>query len=126
MTRGINRRRSMPGTTVTRDGVDFSVWAPTVSHVDLILEGRADPIRLACQPDGLHQISVPGAADGDRYRFLLDGYGPFPDPYSRFQPEGVHGPSEVIDPDQFKWTDANWQGITMTGMVLYELHVGTF
>jgi maltooligosyltrehalose trehalohydrolase len=126
MTRGINSRCSMPGATVTRDGVDFSVWAPTVSHVDLIFEGRADPIRLASQPDGLHQASVPGAAAGDRYRFLLDGYGPFPDPYSRFQPDGVHGPSEVIDPDQFKWTDADWRGITMTGMVLYELHVGTF
>ena len=126
MKHGIEARRSMPGATVTQDGVEFSVWAPAVLQVDVIIEGRADSIRLVSQPDGLHQATVPGAAAGDRYRFLLDGYGPFPDPYSRFQPEGVHGPSEVIDPGHFNWNDADWHGITMTGMVLYELHVGTF
>jgi maltooligosyltrehalose trehalohydrolase len=126
MMRGIDGRRWMPGATVTREGVEFSVWAPAVSQVDLIIEGRADPIQLASEPDGLHQAAVSGAAAGDRYRFLLDGYGPFPDPYSRFQPDGVHGTSEVIDPGQFKWTDADWPGATMTGMVLYELHIGTF
>ena len=111
---------------LVEDGVEFAVWAPKVSRVDLIIEGRHDPIPLQAKPDGTHQAAVSDAAVGDRYRFLLDGNGPFPDPYSRFQPAGVHGPSEIIDPHQFQWTDSDWPGNTMAGMVIYELHVGTF
>lgn len=69
---------------------------------------------------------VPGVRAGDRYRYLLDGDGPYPDPASRFQPEGVHGPSEVVDPDQFPWSDGDWKGIPLDELILYELHVGTF
>jgi maltooligosyltrehalose trehalohydrolase len=70
---------------------------------------------------------VAGAGAGTRYRFLLDGAEPaFPDPVSRFQPEGPHGPSEVIDPGAFAWSDAEWRGTALRGRVLYEMHVGTF
>jgi maltooligosyltrehalose trehalohydrolase len=66
------------------------------------------------------------ATAGTRYRFRLDGRDAFPDPASRFQPEGPHGPSIVIDPTQFEWSDADWPGVSIDGQVIYELHVGTF
>jgi maltooligosyltrehalose trehalohydrolase len=63
---------------------------------------------------------------GARYRYRLDGGDACPDPASRFQPDGVHGSSEVVDPAAFAWTDQNWPGLTMNGLVIYELHVGTY
>lgn len=63
---------------------------------------------------------------GDRYRFRIDGKDSFPDPASRFQPEGVHGSSEIVDPNAFAWTDDSWKGIGPEELVIYELHVGTF
>src|SRR5262249_54933834 len=64
---------------------------------------------------------------GTRYSFRLDGQSDLlPDPASRFQPDGPHGPSEVIDPGAFPWTDTDWQGCRLPGQVIYELHVGTF
>ena len=69
---------------------------------------------------------MPGARAGDRYRYRVGGRGPFPDPASRFQPEGVHGPSEVVDGPAFRWSDSGWTGIALEDLVLYELHVGTF
>jgi maltooligosyltrehalose trehalohydrolase len=67
------------------------------------------------------------ARPGDRYQFQLnEDRRLYPDPASRFQPEGPHGPSEVVDPDLFRWTDGNWRGISLHGQVVYELHIGTF
>ncbi len=69
---------------------------------------------------------VAGVAPGDRYRYCLDGGPLYPDPASRYQPEGVHGPSEVVDPCAFAWSDLDWRGIPLEELILYELHVGTF
>ena len=69
---------------------------------------------------------IPGLAPGARYGYLVDGRGPFPDPASRYQPEGVHGPSEVVDPTAFAWTDAGWRGVMPADLIIHELHVGTF
>jgi maltooligosyltrehalose trehalohydrolase len=69
---------------------------------------------------------VQGAEVGDRYRYQIDDQTALPDPASRFQPEGVHGPSEVVDPNQFVWSDGGWMGLERNDLVLYELHVGTF
>jgi maltooligosyltrehalose trehalohydrolase len=66
------------------------------------------------------------AAAGARYRFRLDGGDRFPDPASRFQPEGPHGPSQVVDPAHFAWSDSAWRGASIEGQVIYEMHVGTF
>src|SRR5262249_2415703 len=64
---------------------------------------------------------------GARYRFCLDGEPAlYPDPASRFQPEGPHGPSEVVDPSRYSWRDGRWKGISIEGQVFYELHIGTF
>jgi malto-oligosyltrehalose trehalohydrolase len=76
--------------------------------------------------DGWHELSVKDAGPGTRYRFVLPDGTRVPDPASRFAPFGVHGPSEVIDPDSFRWSDTGWRGRRWAEAVLYELHVGTF
>jgi maltooligosyltrehalose trehalohydrolase len=76
--------------------------------------------------DGFFEAWLDGAGPGTRYRYFVDGHGPFPDPASRWQPKGVHGPSEVVDASRFPWTDHAWSGVTMKDLVIYELHVGTF
>ena len=63
---------------------------------------------------------------GDRYFYIVDGQKPVPDPVSRFLPEGIHGPTEIVDPERFQWTDKSWCGIPYREAVFYELHVGTF
>jgi maltooligosyltrehalose trehalohydrolase len=105
-------------------GVDFRVWAPRADTVTVVTEGGAET-PLPAEGAGWFGGLVEGVGPGDRYRFRLDGRGPFPDPASRFQPEGPHGPSEVVDP-AFAWQDLDWGGVGLGGQVLYELHVGTF
>ncbi len=109
-------------------GTRFRVWAPRSERLELVLERSAggDRAEMGRVGDGWFELVHPAAGPGTLYRFLVDGRGPFPDPASRFQPQGVHGPSEVIDPDAFAWTDATWTGIPLDRLVLYELHVGTF
>jgi len=75
---------------------------------------------------GYFELMVSGVEPGARYRYVLDGQKERPDPASRFQPEGVHGSSEVIDPEAFQWTDDGWAGIPFHQLIIYELHVGTF
>ena len=79
-------------------GVRFRVWAPERREVVLLLEGASSGTVLERQEDGTFAGLVDGAGPGTRYRYRLDGLGPYPDPASRFQPDGVHGPSEVVDP----------------------------
>jgi len=115
------------GAVVGDRGVDFRVWSPGTRRMELLLEsGSARTIALDAGEDGYFHRRLDDVAAGTRYRYLLDGRGPFPDPASRHQPEGVHGPSAVVDPRGFAWTDQAWPGIELTDVVLYELHVGTF
>jgi maltooligosyltrehalose trehalohydrolase len=94
--------------------------------VDVVLErGAREPYPLEREPDGYFSGIVP-AQPGDRYWFRLNGERLRPDPCSRFQPDGPHGPSQVVDARQFQWTDRSWKGIGSIGHVIYEMHVGTF
>ncbi len=119
-------RRLPVGAEIAAGGTHFRVWAPRRRAVEVIEAdtGRADA--LEAESDGWFAGLVPRAAAGFRYRFRLDGGGAFPDPASRFQPEGPHGPSEVVDPGAFAWTDGGWKGLELEGQVLYEMHVGAF
>src|SRR6476646_8808162 len=119
-------RRLPVGAEPGRAGVHFRVWAPDRARVDVVVEGRRDPHPLDPEPGGFHSALVPGVGPGALYRYRLDGGDVFPDPASRFQPEGPHGPSEVIDPGAFTWTDVSWPGARRDGQVLYEIHVGAF
>jgi len=114
------------GTEITDRGVRFRLWAPLMDEVHLELDGAALPLAMAPNADGRHDIHVDGVAPGARYRFRLGGGRSVPDPASRFQPEDVHGPSEVIDPRRYRWNDEGWRGRPWEECVAYELHVGAF
>ena len=107
--------------------VRFNVWAPHANRVDLKLLGHGRrPVPLARSAGGHFEIIIPDVEAGDRYVYILDGDKERPDPASRSQPEGVHGPSEVVDPDRFHWTDQHWHGVPLEQLIIYELHVGTW
>jgi maltooligosyltrehalose trehalohydrolase len=107
-------------------GVSFRVWAPSRQRIAVVLE-NGDEHQLLVEPDGYFSTIVDGAMAGSRYRFRLDGSEKlYADPASRLQPEGPHGPSEVVDPHHYRWQDAEWSGCELRGQVIYELHVGTF
>jgi maltooligosyltrehalose trehalohydrolase len=101
------------------------VWAPSVSHMDVVVRGN-EYTSLAREDEGYFSGTIAASA-GDRYQLKLDADEKlYPDPASRFQPEGPHGPSEIVDASSFAWTDRGWTGVSREGQVVYELHVGTF
>src|SRR5919202_766277 len=109
------------------DGADFRVWAPQRQTVEVAVYQDGQPIAvhpLARDDQGYWSGYIRGIGAGTRYMYRLDGDMDRPDPASRHQPDGVHGPSMVVDP-AFAWTDAGWQGLTREQLVIYELHVGT-
>ncbi len=119
-------RRLPIGAEVTAEGVHFRVWAPKRRKVAVAIDGRGE-FALAHEGGGYFAGGVVGIGAGTQYRFRLDDGHPFyADPASRFQPEGPHGLSEVVDAGGFKWTDAGFPGVDPSDTVLYELHVGTF
>lgn len=123
------KREQSLGAWCAHDGAYFRVWAPTKRRVEVCLEtpGRAGSVYpLRKDDEGFFSGLVVGAGDGDRYRYRIDGEGPLPDPASRSQPDGVHGASQVVDTSRFQWSDANWRGVGLEELVLYELHVGAF
>ena len=119
------RRRLPVGAEYLGDGrTHVRVWAPASPAVDVVVD--AQRIALTAEAGGYFS-GVVAAAPGTRYQFRLGiDERLYPDPASRFQPEGPHGPSEVIDPAAFNWSDADWHGTPMRGHVIYELHVGSF
>jgi maltooligosyltrehalose trehalohydrolase len=113
-------------------GVHFRVWAPRCQQVEVVLagemcHGRALHMPLIAEENGYFSGTVPQARAGTLYWYSLDGSeAHYPDPASRFQPKGPHGPSQVVDPAAFTWTDAAWPGVCLEGQVMYEMHIGTF
>lgn len=104
----------------------FRVWAPAAGQVELqLVEPRTERVVLERVGDGYHEAVLPQVPPGSRYFYRLDGGPERPDPASRLQPDGVHGPSQVVDP-AFPWTDGTWRGLPLAEHVLYELHIGTF
>ena len=119
-------RRYKIGAEVTRDGTHFRVWAPRCSRVEVVLE-TARGMELKRDDDGYFSGLLEAARAGALYRFRLgDDSTLYPDPASRFQPDGPFGPSQVVDPGIFPWTDHGWQGVARAGQVIYEMHIGTF
>jgi maltooligosyltrehalose trehalohydrolase len=116
------------GATVLADGrCRFVVWAPLATTVEARLLTPTDRcVPLTRGPGGYFRGVVDGVPPGARYRYCLDGAKERPDPASRWQPEGVHGPSAVVDPAAFAWRDHLWSGRPLAEYIFYELHVGTF
>lgn len=121
----------------------FVVWAPLAGNVEVLMfddresisaskakttcgNGKGRRLRLTRTDFGYYEGIGEGILPGTRYAYSLDGKKDRPDPASRFQPEGVHGASQVIDPMRSRWGDTNWRGLSLEDYIIYELHVGTF
>ncbi|MBI3991855.1 MAG: malto-oligosyltrehalose trehalohydrolase [Candidatus Lambdaproteobacteria bacterium] len=108
-------------------GTAFRVWAPKAGAVELAFPARAGwSLAMTPEGDGAFAAEMPQVGAGDDYGFRLDGGALRPDPVSRWQPAGVHGPSRVVDPGAFPWRDTHWRGLPLQALVFYELHTGTF
>lgn len=125
-----DQRRALGATPLAEGRTRFRVWAPDRRQVAVAFSAvPGAPLQktpLTPDGDGCFSAVVEGAPIGTRYRYCLDGGECFPDPCSRSQPEGPHGPSEVVALRAFAWSDHDWRGLQRSGQVLYELHVGTF
>ncbi len=118
-------RKRRIGAEIIDGGVDFRVWAPDRNNVSVVIDGRAAP--LDRETNGHFRGVVAGACEGTRYRFRLDDDDKlYPDPASRFQPDGPHGDSEVVDPNAYRWSNDAWRGVDKNNLVIYEMHIGTF
>lgn len=103
----------------------FRVWAPLAQTLELVLSGDVhDVLPMTPKVAGYYELALNGIRPGQRYYYRLNGQD-YPDPASRFQPDGVYGPSAVVD-REFAWTDDGWQGVALSDYVIYEAHVGTF
>src|SRR5262245_24956793 len=118
---------------VPQGGTHFRVWAPRRRTVGVVVEGAAGGgpggrASLELTPEGAGYFSgvIQHVGAGGLYRFRLDGEDRlYADPASRYQPEGPHGPSRIIDPSRFEWPDQEWRGVEVRGKVIYEMHIGT-
>jgi maltooligosyltrehalose trehalohydrolase len=106
--------------------VRLRIWAPSARSIFLRIERLSESIPLNSLPGGWHEVITNKARSGTTYRFVLADGSLVPDPAARFQPTDVHGPSEVIDPTELKWSDSAWHNRPWSEAVVYELHVGTF
>jgi maltooligosyltrehalose trehalohydrolase len=121
------QRRLPVGAEILSGGVHFRVWAPRRRRVAVAFEDGSADVQLAPEADGYFSGRAAAARAGTLYRYRLDDYATlYPDPASRFQPQGPHGPSEVVDPSAFAWSDRDWRGVGLLGQVIYEMHIGAF
>jgi len=111
-------------TVLAEGGVRFRLWAPAARTVELVIGGRAR--RMQSEAQGWYELVDRDAGAGTQYQYRINGGQLVPDPASRFQPQDVDGPSEVIDPRRYPWKDLGWQSRPWEEAVIYELHVGTF
>src|SRR5437870_7311022 len=116
----MRRHHRLPsGAEPTPDGVRFRLWAPRAEAVSVQLEGaKPATCPMTSEPGGWFSLTTAKAGPGSLYRYLVDGRA-FPDPASPHQPEGVHGPSEVVDPLAYHWSDIGWHGRPWQEIVLY-------
>jgi maltooligosyltrehalose trehalohydrolase len=127
-----HRKRRYPIGAEAIDGnqTDFRVWAPKASKVEIVLEKVTDPelkFRLLTAEPGGYFSGAANVSAGGCYRFRVNAVENFyPDPASRFQPDGPHGASCIVDATKFRWNDAEWPGLILKGQTIYEMHIGTF
>jgi maltooligosyltrehalose trehalohydrolase len=121
----MTKRRRSVGAEIIGEGTSFRVWAPAHREVSVVIDGIDHS--LQAEDGGYFQGVVDGAEAGTRYRFRIDkDESTYPDPASRFQPDGPHSDSEVVDPSAYRWRDGDWRGIDKRNLVIYEMHIGTF
>ena len=111
---------------IPQRGVRFRIWAPAHRELSVAIAGEPRPLPLNPLANGWFQLTTDRAQAGSRYQFVLPDGRRLPDPAARFQPDDVHGVSEVIDSGTYAWRDGSWRGRAWHEAVIYELHVGTF
>lgn len=122
----MNKESRLGATYLGNGRCQFIVWAPVIQKVEVhIVSPKELIVPLVRDVQGYHQAIVEGVEPGCLYFYRLDSKKKRPDPASRFQPRGVHGPSQVVDP-HFPWEDQNWPGLPLEEYIVYELHVGAF
>jgi maltooligosyltrehalose trehalohydrolase len=126
----IKRRYPIGAELISENQTHFRIWSPKADEVDVVLEDAAGAkpkfCPLTAEPGGYFS-GVGSASCGARYQFRVNGGKSFyPDPASRFQPHGPHGPSCIVDPTKFPWGDTEWPGLKLEGQIIYEMHIGTF
>jgi maltooligosyltrehalose trehalohydrolase len=115
------------GASVEPDGrIRFSVWAPRVQQIEVELVATNRRIPLVRGEQGVHHALAVDVPVGSDYFLVLERERRRPDPVSRHQPSGVHGPTRIVDPAAFRWSDRDWKGVALEELLIYELHVGTF
>jgi maltooligosyltrehalose trehalohydrolase len=114
--------------TLGGNSAEFRVWAPNVTSLAVRILGGDQPrtIPMPRSPEGEFVTKVSDVAEGADYFYVLEGERERPDPVSRSQPQGVHGPSRIVNPDSFHWSDQAWSGIPLRDFIIYEFHPGTF
>src|SRR5262249_25961076 len=124
------RRYPIGAEVMPKGGVHFRVWAPKSEGVQIQLSeglqfssGADKLLEMEAEEGGYFSVHVPKASAGMLYKFKLNE-GLFSDPASRFQPEGPHGPSQIVDHREFTWTDEKWRGVPRDGQIFYEMHIG--
>src|SRR6266481_6854177 len=122
----MKHRHRMPfGAEILDDAaVRFRLWAPRAQNLAVEVNSKSLPMRAL--DDGWFELTTREAGPGTRYHFTVDRCHKVPDPASRYQPSGLHGPSEVIPPKEFEWQQISWNGRPWEETILYELHLGTF
>jgi len=123
----IRMARTVPlGAQVVETGVQFRLWAPKAHRIEVVFgSGNTQSLRRDDET-GYFTAIISEASPGMTYRYRVDGKHDFPDPCSRFQPEGPHGPSQIVDSSAYRWRERDWPGVRMAGQVIYELHIGAF
>lgn len=116
------------GACAQEEGVQFFAWAPNAEHVDIVIERDRYNVVLPLDKGGddVFQKFIPGLFHGDLYRFRINNGPLTPDPASRYQPQGISGPSQIVNPKIFPWSDHHWRGVELEDLNIYELHIGTF
>ncbi len=115
------------GPSLQEDSCVFRLWVRPAANIQLVLEENPPrSIPMGMDANCIYQVCVRGIGAGARYWFTIDGAGPYPDPASRFQPLGVHGPSQVVEQRNFAWKAGEFQAPLLRDLIIYELHVGTF
>lgn len=118
-------RRYPIGAEPSAGGVSFRIWAPDRAQAHVVIEDQ-EQHEMVAEEGGYFSVFVAGIAAGTRYAIRLENGNALADPASRFQPSGPSGASSVIDPDRFIWSDENWKGPRVEGLVICEIHIGTF
>jgi maltooligosyltrehalose trehalohydrolase len=115
------------GSEISGNTCNFTVWAPLRKLLEVVILHPVNRIvPMTCDQHGYWTATIDRLSNGTRYKYRLDKKLIIPDPASRSQPQGVHGPSEVKDLKQFNWSDISWKNISPESMIFYELHTGTF